>query len=143
VARRIHRLSGWREWPFTIVDCGWPEDVVERALFSVFTQPELSTVREPPRPAQMGTVLLQDVWQLSPTTQARLADRLVHMCGKRLPGRSRWRLMASSSESLLPRVIDGTFDDRLFYRLNVIHLVVPARRTPEDTSVFRRFSTRT
>jgi transcriptional regulator with PAS, ATPase and Fis domain len=40
-------------------------------------------------------------------------------------------------------VIDGTFDDRLFYRLNVIHLVIPARRTPEDTQVFRTFSTRT
>jgi DNA-binding NtrC family response regulator len=134
VARRIHRLSGWREGPLTIVDCGRPQDMVERALFSVFTQPELSTAREPhPRLAQVGTVLLQDVWRLGPTTQARLADRLVQMRGKRLPGWSRWRLMASTSEPLLPRVIDGTFDVLLFYRLNVIHLVVSSESATEDT----------
>jgi DNA-binding NtrC family response regulator len=33
--------------------------------------------------------------------------------------------MASTSRPLLPRVADGSFDDRLFYRLNVIHLILP------------------
>jgi transcriptional regulator of acetoin/glycerol metabolism len=34
--------------------------------------------------------------------------------------------MASSSEPLLERVEEGTFNDRLFYRLNAIHLVLPS-----------------
>jgi transcriptional regulator of acetoin/glycerol metabolism len=32
--------------------------------------------------------------------------------------------MASTQEPLLPRVLDGTFDDRLYYRLNAIHFVL-------------------
>jgi DNA-binding NtrC family response regulator len=63
--------------------------------------------------------------------QARIADRLVTLSEKRL-GASR-RLMASTSEPLLPRVLDGTFDDRLFYRLNVIHFVLPSERNTDDT----------
>jgi DNA-binding NtrC family response regulator len=133
VARRIHSLSGWRQGPMTIVDCGWPEKMVERVL-SAFAETRSSASGEPrPRRAQAGTVLLQDVWRLGPALQSRLADQLVCLREERRPGSSRWRLMASTSEPLLPRVIDGTFDDRLFYRLNVIHLVLSAERTTEDT----------
>jgi DNA-binding NtrC family response regulator len=35
------------------------------------------------------------------------------------------RLMSGTTVSLLDRVASGTFPDRLFYRLNTIHLVVP------------------
>jgi DNA-binding NtrC family response regulator len=35
------------------------------------------------------------------------------------------RLMSGTTVSLLDRVASGTFSDRLFYRLNTIHLVVP------------------
>ena len=132
VAYRIHSLSGWRHGPFTVVDCARPEETVEPALFGGFTDTGSSAVREPhPRLAQAGTVLLQDVWRLGPTEQQRLADRLVSMTGEGPQRRSRRRLMASSSEPLLPRVLDGTFDDRLYYRLNVIHVVIPSEATPD------------
>jgi DNA-binding NtrC family response regulator len=132
VAGRIHSLSGGRQGPFTIVDCGGPEEIVERALFGVPAETGSSTPREPrPRLAQAGTVLLQDVERLGPHVQSRLADRLVGLRGKPMPGSSRCRLMASTSEPLLPRVLDGTFDDRLFYRLNVIHLVISSEPTTD------------
>jgi DNA-binding NtrC family response regulator len=35
------------------------------------------------------------------------------------------RLIVTSSVSLFDRVLQGTFDDRLFHRLNVIHIMVP------------------
>ena len=126
VAHRIHNLSGWRQGPFTIVDCAGSEEALESELFGVFADTDPSSARQPfPRLAQAGTILLQDVWRLPLEVQHRLADQLVHLRRKRLRGRSTRRLMASSSEPLLPRVLDGTFDDRLFYRLNVIHVVIP------------------
>jgi DNA-binding NtrC family response regulator len=132
VARRIHILSGWRQGPLTIVDCGWPEKMVERVLSEAFAETGSAAGEPHMRPAQAGAVLLQDVRRLSPSFQSRLAERLVQWRGKRQTGSSRCRLMASTSEPLLPRVLDGTFDDRLYYRLNVIHLVVSSDRTAED-----------
>jgi DNA-binding NtrC family response regulator len=133
LAYQIHSLSGWRHGPFTIVDCALPGETVERELFGLLGETESSTAPEPyPRLAQSGTVLLQNVGRLPPTVQTRIADRLVQFCGKRRPGSYR-RLMASTSEPLLSRVLDGTFDDRLFYRLNVIHFVIPNERNSDDT----------
>ena len=71
-----------------------------------------------------GTVLLQDVGKLSIDFQAMLADRLSEIRGLGKHEGSTRRLIASTAEALWPRVETGTFDDRLFYRLNVMHLVV-------------------
>jgi DNA-binding NtrC family response regulator len=132
LAFKIHTLSGWRHGPFTIVDCAWPGDRAERELVELLSGPDPSTATEPyPQLAQAGTVLLENVARLAPAVQSRIADRLVHFYGRR-PGTPRRRLIASTSEPLLPRVLDGSFDDRLFYRLNVIHVVIPTETKPED-----------
>ncbi len=125
----IHSLSGWRRGPFTVVDCGWPEAVVESMVFGPAPDAEPPVPAEPyPRMAQAGTILLRDVGRLGPAMQSKLADLPLHLREPRRPRQPRRRLMASTSEPLLPRVLDGTFNDRLFYRLNVIHLRVPEQR---------------
>jgi DNA-binding NtrC family response regulator len=134
VAGRIHTLGGGRRGALTIVDCGGPEEIVERALFGVLADAE--TAARPGRPspaAQAGTILLQDVGRLAPNVQSKLAERLVRLRGQRQPASPGCRLLASTSEPLLPRVLDGTFDDRLYYRLNVIHLVVTSDMATEGT----------
>jgi DNA-binding NtrC family response regulator len=134
LAYKIHSLSGWRHGPFTVIDCAWPGETVERELVGLFSETESSIATEPyPRLAQAGTVLLQNVGRLASTVQSQIADRLAHFCAKRRTGSPRRRLMASTPEPLLPRVLDGTFDERLFYRLNVIHVVLPGETNPEDT----------
>ena len=134
LAYKIHSLSGWRHGPFTIVDCARPGEAVERDLVGLFSETEPPSATEPyPRLAQAGTVLLQNVGRLAPTVQSRIADQLVHFCAKRRSGSPRRRLMASTPVPLLPRVLDGTFDDELFYRLNVIHVVLPSETNPGDT----------
>jgi two-component system nitrogen regulation response regulator NtrX len=112
LAYRIHILSEWRYGPFIVVDCGWPEERVEAVTY-------LNS-----RHGQGGTVLLQEVGRLSGWFQSVLADRLasIHQTGR--GERFARRLIASTSEPLLPRVNDGTFDDRLYYRLNVVHIVL-------------------
>ncbi len=125
----IHSLSGWRGGPFTVVDCGLPESVVESLVLGTAAEAEPATPGEPyPRMAQAGTILLRDVGRLGPAMQSKLADLPLHSKGRERPRQSQRRLMASTCEPLLPRVLDGTFDDRLFYRLNVIQVRVPENR---------------
>jgi DNA-binding NtrC family response regulator len=67
-------------------------------------------------------LLLQEVHALSRHEQAEFEDRLEELrVSRRDDG---IRIMASSSAPLFERVRDGSFDERLFYRLNVIHMVV-------------------
>jgi DNA-binding NtrC family response regulator len=44
------------------------------------------------------------------------------------PGRG--RIIASTAEPLLSRVLHGEFDDCLYYRLNVVHVVIPNGHSP-------------
>jgi len=124
-AHRIHSLSGWRWGPFLTVDCGAPQPMLEQQLFDVLCRDNPRPDVEPgARLLQAGTIFLQDVGNLSPAMQVRLADALSHAATNRGASGSRWRVMASTQEPLLPRVLDGTFDDRLHYRLNAIHFVL-------------------
>jgi DNA-binding NtrC family response regulator len=77
---------------------------------------------EPPRPRRPAIVLLQEVHALSLSEQAEVDDRLAEIrASRRAAG---VRFIASSSMPLFEKVQEGAFDERLFYRLNVIHLVV-------------------
>lgn len=124
VALQIHNLSGWRWGPFVSIDCGMSEQILERQLFGVLEEAAESDGKKTgarPQLMQDGTIFLYEVGKLSLSLQARLADALA--CGG--PGETRRRLrkrvVASTSVPLLDRVKAGTFDDRLFYRLNAIH----------------------
>jgi transcriptional regulator of acetoin/glycerol metabolism len=66
-------------------------------------------------------LLLQEVQALSLNEQAEFEDRLAEL---RVSRRMPIRIIASSSMPLFERVRDGCFNERLFYRLNVIHMVV-------------------
>jgi len=149
-AYRLHLASGWRHGPFTVIDCRSPEPALEARLFEALFDaspggfarpaPPSPSLPGPPMPrsaretphapgvvqlrlVQAGTVLLQEVNRLPLAVQRALAARLTDQWGGAV--RSRRRLMASSSESLFERVCRGTFDDGLYYRLNVMYFFVP------------------
>ncbi len=124
LARRLHALSGWRHGPFIAVDCSLP-DAEPRLLQVLDVENPATDGRTWPRLAQAGTVFLREVGKLGPGLQRRLSERLATL--KTRPGaeqRLRRRVISSSSIPLESRVQDGTFDARLFYRLNVIHMVI-------------------
>ena len=77
---------------------------------------------EPPRARHTSIVLLQEVQALSLSEQAEMDDRLAELRADRRAGGLRF--IASSSTPLFERVQEGAFDERLYYRLNVIHMVV-------------------
>lgn len=103
IARRIHRSGLNRRGPFVTLDCkaaGLPE--------------QLAVVFDTASPN--GTVFLRDVDHLAPSLQSLLYTRIVPLGV---------RVIAATSASLLFATLQETFDERLFYRLNQIHLVAP------------------
>jgi DNA-binding NtrC family response regulator len=113
VARRIHGLTRARQGRFLAVDCGWPEALLDQQLFHAI------------RPGSSGTVFLEEIGRLSPELQDRLLQTLDAPPDPRGPRAPRARVMASTSEALVQRALEGSFNDRLFYRLNAIHVVIP------------------
>lgn len=118
MANRIHDESGWRHGPLVVVDCTDPREL-ERRLTRAFSVGADLSPGAPLRLMQSGTVLLREVGQIPAPLQQWLDGRLGEL---RTSRRSRCRVMATTSERLLDRVLEGSFDDRLFYRLNVIHI---------------------
>lgn len=117
LARRIHGLRRGRAGRFRAVNCGWPESLLDQQLFHAL------------RPGSSGTLFLDEVGRLSAELQDRLLETLdgpVDPRGAPLP---RARVMACTSEALVQRALEGSFNERLLYRLNAIHLVVP----PDDS----------
>jgi DNA-binding NtrC family response regulator len=116
LARRIHGLARGRPGRFKVVSCVWPESLLEEQLFHAL------------RPGSSGTLFLEEVGRLSPALQERLLETLTGSADPRSPIPPRARLIASTSEPLFQRALEGSFNERLLYRLNAIHLVVP----PDD-----------
>ena len=111
IAHRIHALGSARPGRFRAVDCGWPEALLEQQLFYVL------------RPGSGGTIFLEEVGRLSLALQERLLEALGGPSGSQ--GRTRPRVMAYTTEPLLQRALEGTFNERLFYRLNAIQVILP------------------
>ena len=126
LARRLHRLSGWRQGPFVAVDCGLPAASLEPHLFQLLDVEDVTSSQAPrPMLAQSGTVFLRDVGRLPRPLQLQLSERLAILrTSPGEPRRNRRRVISSTRTPLLDRIEDGTFDGSLYYRLNVIHLVI-------------------
>jgi DNA-binding NtrC family response regulator len=112
VARQVHELGRGHRGRFRPVDCGWPEDLLEQQILDAV------------RPGSSGTVFLEEVGRLSLPFQGRLLAALQQPPDPR-GRRTRARVMASTSEPLLQRALEGSFNERLFYRLSAIKVVVP------------------
>ena len=114
LARRIHDASKRADLPFVrmlAVDLpGAPEGLRNRCGLALDA-------------AAGGTLLISDVEQLAPLVQERLLDMLQELESARAPAAA-VRLVSATTVSLLDRVGSGNFCDRLFYRLNIIHLTV-------------------
>ena len=115
IACAIDRRSDAPRGSVEVVDCR--QDGAFTRVMSLAAQGA-----EPPRSRRTSIVLLQEVHALSLSEQAEVDDRLAELrAARRAAG---VRFIASSSMPLFERVQEGAFDERLFYRLNVIHMVV-------------------
>jgi len=136
VARALHRGSARRTRPFVKVNCAAiPSELLESELFGhekgAFTG-AVSTRRGKFELAQRGTLLLDEIGDMNPTTQAKLLrvleeNELERVGGERSIGLD-VRVLASTNRDLPALLADGTFREDLYFRLKVVQIQVPALR---------------
>jgi DNA-binding NtrC family response regulator len=89
--------------------------------------------------ADGGTILLDEVGELSPALQAKLLrvlqERTFHRVGGQEEVRSDFRLLVATNRDLAQEARDGRFREDLYYRMAVFELVVPPLRERGDDVV--------
>jgi two-component system response regulator HydG len=140
VARAIHRRSRRSRGPFVAINCAAiPVTLLESELFGhergAFTG---AFARREGRfkMADGGTLFLDEVAELDPLIQAKLLRVLQEGEFERLGGtqtlRVDVRVLASTNKNLLELSRTGRFREDLFYRLNVISIMLPSLRERTD-----------
>jgi two-component system response regulator AtoC len=140
LARFIHRHSRRARQPFVKVNCAaLPEDLLESELFGYEKGAFSGAFREKPgmfELADRGSILLDEIGEMTPQLQAKLLHVLQDGRYTRLGGRSTLhvdaRVLASTNARLEEAVKAGRFRQDLYFRLNVIRLVVPPLRDRRD-----------
>jgi DNA-binding NtrC family response regulator len=140
VARAIHFQSARAERPFLQVNCAaLPEQLLESELFGhergAFTDAHAQK-RGLFESAEGGSVMLDEIGDLPPGGQAKLLRLLENKTFRRVGGvqelRCDVRVIAATNVNLEERVAEGRFRSDLFFRLNVVRIVVPALRDHLD-----------
>jgi anaerobic nitric oxide reductase transcription regulator len=144
VARAVHRGSSRRDRAFATLNCAaLPDDLVEAELFGhargAFTGAvaERSGVFED---ANGGTLFLDEVGELSARAQAKVLRVIqggeLRRVGENASRRVDVRIVAATNRELRGEVEAGRFRLDLWYRLDVLRIVVPPlRERPEDIVV--------
>ncbi len=136
VARAIHLQSTRSNRPFVAMNCAAiPETLIESELFGhekgSFTG-ATSMKRGQFEQADGGTLFLDEIADMSLNTQAKVLRALQEQQFTRVGGTKLLkvdvRVLAASNKNLLKEIEKGTFRDDLFYRLNVVPIIVPPLR---------------
>ncbi len=140
VARSIHRKSKRSKKPFIEVNCAAiPEDLIESELFGhekgSFTG-ATTTKRGKFDLANEGTIFLDEVADMSQKAQAKILRILQEKKFERVGGtrviETDVRVLAATNKNLEIEMEEGRFRQDLFYRLNVIPLVIPPLRERKE-----------
>lgn len=140
-ARLIHRSSPRSEGPFVAINCAAiPDNMLEAVLFGYEKGAYTGAYQSAPgkfEQAQGGTLLLDEISEMSLGLQAKLLRVLQEREVERLGGRKAIaldvRVLATSNRNLREEVSAGRFRQDLFYRLNVFPLYLPPLRDrPRD-----------
>jgi Nif-specific regulatory protein len=136
VAHAIHYNSPRAEKPFIKVSCGaLPESLIESELFG-YEKGAFTDARAQKKGrfelAHSGTLFLDEVGELSPSTQVKLLrvlqEREFERLGGTEPVKVNVRLVAATNKDLELAVQAGTFREDLYYRLNVFSIFLPPLR---------------
>ncbi len=136
VARAIHYFSARRAGPFVKVNCAaMPRELLESELFGyergAFTGAHKLKIGKFEM-AHHGTIFLDEIGDLHPALQAKLLHVLQDGEFSRIGGKSTLnvdvRVLAATNQNLERAVTEGRFREDLYYRLNVIHVLVPPLR---------------
>jgi transcriptional regulator with PAS, ATPase and Fis domain len=141
VAREIHALSRRNQRPFVPVNCaGLPETLLESELFGHVRGSFTGAYRDKLGKLEMadgGTLFLDEVGDMTLRMQGLLlrfleTGELQKVGADRVHARVDLRVIAATHRDLRELIARQQFREDLYYRLNVIHVVVPPLRERRD-----------
>jgi two-component system response regulator HydG len=139
-ANAVHQNSPRRDYPLIKVSCAaLPETLLEAELFGhekgAFTG-ALRQRRGRFEMANRGTLFLDEVGEISPIVQVKLLRVLQERTFERLGSNEAIevdvRLVCATQKDLRREVAQGRFREDLFYRLNVVQIVIPPLRQRQE-----------
>jgi PAS domain S-box-containing protein len=133
IARAIHNHSPQKNGPFVTVNCGaLPDTLCESELFGykagAFTDAKRDKLGRFAL-AQNGSIFLDEIGDISPAVQIRLLrvleNRVYEPLGSTKTIETNARVIAATHRNLGELVKQGTFREDLYFRINVIRLLLP------------------
>jgi two-component system, NtrC family, response regulator AtoC len=148
IAKTLHYESMRRAEPFIAINCAAiPDTLLESELFG-YEKGAFTDARSQKRGifelADKGTLFLDEIGEIPLMLQAKLLRVLEEQSFRRLGGlkdiQLNLRVIAATNRNLREAVAAGIFRQDLYFRLNVIHITIPAlRERPEDVAALARF----
>jgi len=140
VSRAIHYNSPRNKGPFVVVNCAAiPEDLLESELFGyekgAFTGADERKIGKFEL-ANHGTILLDEIGDMSPMLQAKILRVLQEHVIERIGGTRSIpvdvRVLAATNKDLQSLVKSGSFREDLYFRLNVVQIQLPPLRERKE-----------
>ncbi|MDI3310732.1 MAG: sigma 54-interacting transcriptional regulator [Thermoanaerobacterium sp.] len=140
-AQSIHNESDRSNYPFVSVNCSAiPETLFEAELFGYedgsFTGAKKGGKMGKFELANGGTVFLDEIGDMPLQLQAKLLrviqEKEIVRIGGNIPISIDVRIISATHKNLKQMVSDGTFREDLYYRLNILSLVIPPLRERRD-----------
>ena len=133
VARAIHNQSPHRKGPFIAVNCGaLPDTLIESEIFGYRSGAFTDARQDKPgrfAMAQNGTILLDEIGDISPAVQIRLLrvlqEKVYEPLGSSKPVATNARIIATTHRNLERLVQEGKFREDLYFRINVFKIILP------------------
>lgn len=142
LARFLHTHSNRRKGRFVQINCGAiPESLIESEIFGyesgAFTGASKNGKKGLIELADQGTLFLDEIGELHTMLQVKLLNFLQERKFTRVGGTKEIavdvRIIAATNKNLMEMVSRGEFRDDLYYRLNVVPILIPPlRQRPED-----------
>jgi len=140
IARAIHAASARASRSFISINCGaMPENLLESELFGHERGAFTGAVREKKglfHEAEGGTLFLDEIGETSLTMQVKLLRAIQERVVRRVGGNTEEpidvRIICATNKDLQKRVAEGAFREDLYYRINVIPVLLPPLRERRD-----------
>jgi DNA-binding NtrC family response regulator len=140
VARAVHHNGARAEGPFEAINCGSiPETLLESELYGHEKGAFTGAVRRKPGKFEVatgGTVFLDEIGEMALASQVKLLRFLEERAFQRVGGTEAVavdvRIVAATNLNLEERVREGRFREDLYFRLNVVKIVIPPLRDRRD-----------
>ena len=140
IAKEIHRRSPRENGPFVTINCGAiPENLIESELFGHVKGAFTGAIMNRPgkfQVADKGTLFLDEIGELPLNLQVKLLralqERVVFRVGDSKPEKVDIRIVAATNRNLEEEIRAGNFREDLYYRLNVVNLMLPPLRERGD-----------